>query len=296
MTETEGTTTVAMRSHHGSKPRSEWEWRTLDAIGARLAGIRLTSHITQYELTDYLGMPQSTYQNYERGNSEMGVLAVYRLCCLYSITPDELLGARKLKTPEVVYRRLFHTCGDVIGTKGTNTGSPTEVAESTLRADLSRFFVTHHRLVELRTGPGRRRQTPMASPATETFETRLLGTFATRLAVLRRSVGLSQADVARYLLIGTSTYQKYERGTAEIGVLAVCRLAALYGTSLSILLGIKPVTLAYGVLPVFAPLPEGEGDKPWSLPGGPLDPTDNTWLPSEVLEIDAHHASSYHHR
>lgn len=58
-----------------------------------------------------------------------------------------------------------------------------------------------------------------------------------RLADLRVDNDLHQSDVAKYLHMHREVYGRYERGTREIPVWALLKLAEFYNTSTDYILG-----------------------------------------------------------
>lgn len=67
-----------------------------------------------------------------------------------------------------------------------------------------------------------------------------------QLKVLRKKVGLTQADVASKLGIDRSTYTKYETGQSEPSFEMVQRLSALFGVSIELLVGGSPCPASTG--------------------------------------------------
>jgi DNA-binding XRE family transcriptional regulator len=47
--------------------------------------------LTSEDVYSFLGVSKSTYYNIERGEKELSFKEAYRICCLYSITFEELL-------------------------------------------------------------------------------------------------------------------------------------------------------------------------------------------------------------
>ena len=65
----------------------------------------------------------------------------------------------------------------------------------------------------------------------------------TRIASLRQSCGLSQAELAQRLHISTSTVGMYEQGRREPSVETLIALSRIFGVSLDYLLSGRPDTL-----------------------------------------------------
>lgn len=66
-------------------------------IGKKLSWLRkryispTNKRLTAEDVYSFLGMSRSTYYNIERGEQELSFEEAYRICCLYSITLEELL-------------------------------------------------------------------------------------------------------------------------------------------------------------------------------------------------------------
>lgn len=69
-------------------------------IGENLSKYRNVKGITQRELAAHLGLKQSTINDYERGKIRLPFVIALRICSIYKITPNHLLGRkgeRKMK-------------------------------------------------------------------------------------------------------------------------------------------------------------------------------------------------------
>lgn len=64
------------------------------SIGQRLQSIRIAKHITQAELVERTGIPQSGLSNIERGKNDITVSTLVRLCSALDINPAELFQGR----------------------------------------------------------------------------------------------------------------------------------------------------------------------------------------------------------
>lgn len=66
--------------------------------------LREDSDLTQQQVADYLGTSQTMYARYERGANELPIRHLLKLCELYSVSSDYILGksnyADKNKMPE----------------------------------------------------------------------------------------------------------------------------------------------------------------------------------------------------
>lgn len=65
----------------------------------------------------------------------------------------------------------------------------------------------------------------------------------TRIASLRQSCGLSQAELAQKLHISTSTVGMYEQGRREPSVETLIAISRIFGVSLDYLLSGRPDTI-----------------------------------------------------
>lgn len=54
--------------------------------------LREDSDLTQAQVAEYLGTSQTMYARYERGANEMPIRHLLRLCDLYHVSADYLLG------------------------------------------------------------------------------------------------------------------------------------------------------------------------------------------------------------
>lgn len=61
------------------------------AIGNKLLAIRKRSGLTQAEVAETAGLSDRTYAEIERGNVNMRIETILRICDALHITPDEVL-------------------------------------------------------------------------------------------------------------------------------------------------------------------------------------------------------------
>lgn len=54
--------------------------------------LREDNDLTQAQIAEYLGTSQTMYARYERGANEMPIRHLVRLCDLYHVSADYLLG------------------------------------------------------------------------------------------------------------------------------------------------------------------------------------------------------------
>ncbi|MBQ7596421.1 MAG: helix-turn-helix transcriptional regulator [Clostridia bacterium] len=60
-----------------------------------ICDLREDHDYTQKFVADYLGTSQTMYARYERGANEMPVRHLIKLCKLYNVSADYILGIRK---------------------------------------------------------------------------------------------------------------------------------------------------------------------------------------------------------
>lgn len=58
-----------------------------------LKEIRVSHNFTQKEVADLLGVVESCYANWEQGRAEPNITNIKKLCRIFKVTTDELLGA-----------------------------------------------------------------------------------------------------------------------------------------------------------------------------------------------------------
>lgn len=62
------------------------------ALSDRLKQLRLQKNITQEQLAKHLGIPRSTYSNYEYGNREPDANTLNKIADYFDVSVDYLLG------------------------------------------------------------------------------------------------------------------------------------------------------------------------------------------------------------
>ena len=84
----------------------------LHAIGNRLLTIRKRLGMTQAEVAEASGLSDRTYANIERGNVNMRIETVLRICNVFHITPDEVLTSEDvtLSARESELWERLHQC------------------------------------------------------------------------------------------------------------------------------------------------------------------------------------------
>ena len=63
----------------------------LQAVGEKLHAVRRRLGMTQAEVAEASGLSDRTYADIERGNVNMRIETVLKICNVFHITPDEIL-------------------------------------------------------------------------------------------------------------------------------------------------------------------------------------------------------------
>lgn len=58
----------------------------------RIRDLREDSDLTQAQVAEYLGTSQTMYARYERGANELPIRHLIKLCDLYNVSSDYILG------------------------------------------------------------------------------------------------------------------------------------------------------------------------------------------------------------
>lgn len=58
----------------------------------RIRDLREDSDLTQAQVAEYLGTSQTMYARYERGANELPIRHLMKLCDLYNVSADYILG------------------------------------------------------------------------------------------------------------------------------------------------------------------------------------------------------------
>lgn len=58
----------------------------------RIRDLREDSDLTQEQVAEYLGTSQTMYARYERGANELPIRHLIKLCDLYNVSSDYILG------------------------------------------------------------------------------------------------------------------------------------------------------------------------------------------------------------
>lgn len=64
----------------------------MDNLGKQIKIMRITKDLTQKQLADMLGVGSYVVSNIEKGRTEPDIETIKKLCVIFDITSDELLG------------------------------------------------------------------------------------------------------------------------------------------------------------------------------------------------------------
>jgi transcriptional regulator with XRE-family HTH domain len=78
---------------------------TLEELGELLKRIRKEKGLTQKEVAERIQVGQSIISDWEKGTRNPGFLGIYKLCQLFDMTLDELLGIEKKKYVTLIVSR-----------------------------------------------------------------------------------------------------------------------------------------------------------------------------------------------
>ena len=68
-----------------------------DGYVKRIRDLREDHDMTQQQVADWLGTSQTMYARYERGAYELPIRHLVKLCELYKVSSDEILGIQHKK-------------------------------------------------------------------------------------------------------------------------------------------------------------------------------------------------------
>ena len=92
---------------------------------------RKKNDLTQKQIANYLGIAESSYANYEQGRGgELKISYLLKLCELYLVTPDELLGydykenksTTNIKDNNGTITNVAHNSGTINNNTNINNG------------------------------------------------------------------------------------------------------------------------------------------------------------------------------
>ena len=65
-----------------------------EETGKKLIELREKNEFTQNEVADIIGIARNTLSNYEKGKRSLDIITLRKLCKLYNVSSDYLLGAK----------------------------------------------------------------------------------------------------------------------------------------------------------------------------------------------------------
>lgn len=76
---------------------------TKSNVGKKLCSIRKKIGYTQKDIADIVGITRATLSNYETGERTIDIDILYKLCSLYGVSIDYLVGIKDTPTPDRSY-------------------------------------------------------------------------------------------------------------------------------------------------------------------------------------------------
>lgn len=76
-------------------------------MGKKLTEIRKKIGYTQQEVAEIIGIGRATLSNYEKGERTIDIVTLHKLCSLYCISIDYLVGMKETPEPESNYEEKF---------------------------------------------------------------------------------------------------------------------------------------------------------------------------------------------
>ena len=73
-------------------------------LGNRLKELRLTHRLTQQEIAEKMGIPKSTYGNYERGERGVPLSQLNKLCAIYNVKMDDFVKEDRIVIEKPINR------------------------------------------------------------------------------------------------------------------------------------------------------------------------------------------------
>lgn len=100
-------------------------------VGRRLQALReAAGYSTRVEIAAELGMPRTTYANYEFGCCSLSYETIWDICSLLKITPNDLLGFEGASEETLVHHEKLNALA---------TADPADVVERALLPNATEF-------------------------------------------------------------------------------------------------------------------------------------------------------------
>lgn len=84
----------------------------MKAIHERIRELRTELHLSQDYVAKYLNVSRSTLSQMENGNRKILADELPKLCSLFGVTADSLLGNAEMGQPTTVFARSFESLGE----------------------------------------------------------------------------------------------------------------------------------------------------------------------------------------
>ena len=85
----------------------------MKTINEKIKELRLRLHLSQEYVAKYLGVSRSTFTQMENGNRKILADDVSKLCVLFGVSADMLLGNTEMSQPTTVFARSFEKLSEV---------------------------------------------------------------------------------------------------------------------------------------------------------------------------------------
>ena len=82
-------------------------------INEKIKDLRLRMHLSQEYVAKYLGVSRSTFTQMENGNRKILADEVSKLCVLFGVSADTILGDIAMSQPTTIFARSFERLSEV---------------------------------------------------------------------------------------------------------------------------------------------------------------------------------------
>lgn len=173
--------------------------KTIDVIiGANMSRLRKKFNLTQIEICKVVGINTSTYKHYELGDRMVPISILQDLAKFYKVPTDYFFD----DLPKLSNEDQVELCN--------NAFEVNKITQESLTINLKN-----------------------PSKGLDELEEKTQARARLRIKTMRLENNKSQKDLAKYLSIDLSTYNKYEKGGRKISNEVVKKLAEYYNISIS---------------------------------------------------------------